>query len=200
MPDIKVDTSILPIPNADAPNLRKKQLGNFTVQVFEITSKMKESAEKYAKSANEREKDLEEIWKTSNREKQKLQLELSAHSKNMAVISGLLLVTSIAFQIAAVRLTAPIANGDVDYAKLSQEIGKSLTDSGSRIADQLSSSYTNQTNVQAETWQLAAQKVWDSDKQDFKSRSEEIKTLKQKVDDGLQSAIDKTGAAYSMRG
>lgn len=174
---------------------------NFIVKTFMIASGMEDKAEKYLKSSNEREKDLEETWKATNQKKQKKQQELAANYKIMAYTSTALMVVSMATTVGGAIVNAHPGLDDVTKraADLLSSVGDKASSFGSKIADNVSSSTSQNTNALIEELSQNAQKVWEQDKRTNETRKEELKNLKEKLSGATRDATDKVGAAYTVR-
>ena len=122
---------------------------NFLIATNAILSKMEDNVEQYIKSENEKEKDLEAIWKQTNQSKQQKQLEVAKVYKTMAFVSAALLVTSAACSIGSVALSSRPGITDLDKqaADLLASLGNNGTSFGSRVADNLSQNSTQNTNA-----------------------------------------------------
>lgn len=182
-------------------NTLKTAKGNFIVDTFEMASKMEEHAQKYGTNANSREKELEELWKVSNRKKQEKQLELSRSYQTMAFVSSALLVTSLACQIASIAVQSQAANNDLqrNVADLLNSLGDRGSSFGSKMADNISQSQTTTTNSLIDELSLNSQKIWEADKRTNETRKEELKNLKEKLNSSIRDLLEKTSVAYSNR-
>ena len=176
--------------------------GNFIVGVYDICSRMEDKAEKFIKSANEREKDLEEIWKTTNHKKQQKQQELAQNYKVMAYVSTALMVTSMACTASSFVMQTQPGSSDLtkQLADLLNSLGDKGTNFASKTADNLSTHSTQNTNALIEELTQNATKVWEADKRTNETRKEELKNLKEKLNGATRDSLDKTSVAYSVRG
>ncbi len=182
-------------------NTNEKPLnGNFVVDTYMFVSKMEESSQKYISSAGEREKDLEELWKTSNKKKQGKQLELAQHYKMMAFVSSAFLVTSLACQIASITVQAQAATDlQRQMADLLNNFGDKGSSFGSKVADNISTCQVTTTNSLVDELSLHSQKIWEADKRTNETRKEELKNLKEKLNNSIRDLLEKTSMSYSNR-
>jgi len=178
------------------------QSKNFLIEANAILSRMEDQVEEYIKSGNEKEKDLEAIWKQTNQSKQQKQHEVAKVYKTMAFVSAALLVTSAACSIGSVALSsrAGITDLDKQAADLLASLGNNGTSFGSRVADNLSQNSTQNTSALIEELTQNSTKVWESDKRTNESRKEALKSLLTDMQNAKASMIDKSGGAFSFRG
>ena len=181
-------------------NLETSPKGNFIVDTYQFVSKMEESSQRYITSAGDREKDLEELWKTSNKKKQEKQLELAKNYHMMAFVSSAFLVTSLACQIASIVMQTQ-ANTDLQIktADLLNSFGDKGSSFGSKVADNISTSQITTTNSLIDELSLNSSKIWEQDRSNNNTRKEELKNLKEKLNNSIRDLLEKTSISYSNR-
>jgi hypothetical protein len=174
--------------------------GNFVVDTYMFVSKMEEVSQKYITSAGDREKDLEELWKTSNKKKQQKQLELAHNYKMMAFVSTAFLVTSLACQVGSISLHS---QAQTDLQKQAADLLNSFGDKGSsfgsRVADNISTQQVTSTNSLIDELALNSTKIWEADRRSNETRKEELKNLKEKLNNSIRDLLEKTSMSYSNR-
>lgn len=171
---------------------------NFIVSLYQVSGKMEDNAHSFVRGADQREKDLEETWKITNKKKADLQRhELAQISKNMAYVSSVLLVVSVA---ASVGGTALAMGAHANTGKLIGDLGNLVSNQGNTVAQHVSGIYSQTTNSLVEELTQRSQKTWEGDKRDNETRKTELNELKSKINNGTQAAMEKAAMAYSYRG
>lgn len=181
---------------ADPINNQKAVTSNFIVTTFKFSEAMEESAQSYVKGVREKGKDIETTWQARHKTKAEKQLELAQQSKYMAWVSTFLLVTTVATTVGSTVMGGP-AN---PTAKLLGDVGGLLSNQGNAVAQNISGMYSQPINAAIEELNQNAQKIWESDKRANEAREESLKGIQEKASSATQSATERLGQAFSLRG
>lgn len=169
---------------------------NFVVSLYQVASKMETNSRSLSKGAEKREKELEESWKVINGKKYKVQREdLVGIYRNMALVSTLLLATSVAASVAGTALST--AGGMAVTGKLLGDLGNVVSNQGTTVANNVSGIYTQNANSLVEEFSQRSQKVWEGDKRKEETHKNELSELKTTSQRAIEDALNKASTVYS---
>ncbi len=171
---------------------------NFIVKAYEICELIEKNAEKYVKSAKEKEKDVEELWKASNNKKQKKQLELAHNYRIMAFVSTAFMITSAACGVGQVSMNLyNPTDANKLLADLIKSLGETGTSFGSKIADNISGSATTAQNSQIEELTQNSNKLWEMERAKREKEKSDQDNLLSTVRRDIGEVISKAGSLYN---
>ncbi len=178
------------------------QLLNFIVNTYRISMEMEDKASEYIKGAKNKEKDIEELWKNSNKDKVKEMRDKAAIYKQAAVTSAVLLALQIATGVAGTTMSLrPGASATMaEFGKLLSKNGSDIASTCNQISANITQNKAELSQALIESLQQNSQSIWEADRTDAQSRKSELDQLQEKLRSGTQSVIEKTGMTYSTRG
>lgn len=198
--DVNPAEDTQPMPAVDPKVVH--QLLNFIVNTYRISMEMEDKASEYIKGAKNKEKDIEELWKTSNKAKVKEMRDKAAIYKQAAVTSAVILALQVATGAAGATMSlrpgASIAMAE--FGKLLSKNGSDIASTCNQISGNLTQNKAELSQALIESLQQNSQSIWEADRTDAQARKSELDQLQEKLRSGTQSVIEKTGMTYSTRG
>jgi len=178
------------------------QLLNFIVNTYRISMEMEDKASEYIKGAKNKEKDLEELWKNSNKAKIKEMRDKAAIYKQAAVASAVLLALQITTGAAGATMSLrhDASAAMKEFGRLLSQNGGQIASMGNDISRNITQNKADLSQALIDTHQQHSQSIWEADRTDAQARKSELDQLQEKLRSGTQSVIEKTGMTYSTRG
>ena len=190
----------VPINESISINNQTVSGGNFILTTIKFAEEMEESAQKYVKGVREKGKDLENSWQVSKKTISQKQLELAQQSKYMTWATTVLLVTTVAASVGSNVILAGAGGANNATGNLLGSIGQILSNQGNTVATNIGAMYSTPVNAAIGELTDKSQKIWESDKRANESREESLKSLQEKASSATQSATERLGQAFSLRG